>query len=260
MNSPSNEVLRATADGVCTITLNRPEAMNAITTSLAAALGEALSEGAANADVIVIEGAGANFCAGGDFNHLQSVRSDPAALRALFETFSTTCATIAELEVPVIASVRGVAMAGGFELMQACDICLVDEDAQIADNHSNFAMVPGGGGTQRLTQLVGRQRALGLILTGSRIGGRAAVEWGLAYSAHPPNQLAAATAGLARALANKDRATLAKTKRLIRGGLEHRLATGLEAEIEVVLEHLGSARAAAGIGAFIGGKREKETG
>src|SRR5262245_32155260 len=111
------EVLATTEDRVCTLTLNRPEAMNAVTTSMAEALRDGLAEGAEGADVIVIRGAGGNFCAGGDFKHVQEIRTDPEALRRLFETFGAACDLIAELPVPVICSVEGVAMAGGFELM-----------------------------------------------------------------------------------------------------------------------------------------------
>jgi enoyl-CoA hydratase/carnithine racemase len=73
------EVLASTEGGVCTLTLNRPEAMNAITTGMAEALRKALADGAEGADVIVIRGAGGNFCAGGDFKHVQEIRSDPEA-------------------------------------------------------------------------------------------------------------------------------------------------------------------------------------
>src|SRR5581483_9586360 len=105
-------------------------------------------------------------------------------LRELFAGFHRACGVIAELPVPVISAVEGFAMAGGFELMQASDFCLVREDAKIADTHSNHAMVPGGGSTQRLPRLVGRQRALAHVISGDRMNGIQAVEWGLAYRAY----------------------------------------------------------------------------
>jgi enoyl-CoA hydratase/carnithine racemase len=252
MSESAPTVERDVAGGVCTLTLNRPDAMNAVTTKLASDLRDALAEGARQADVILIRGAGGNFCAGGDFHHLQEVRSDPAALRALFEGFSAACSLIAELPVPVVAVVEGVAMAGGFELMQSCDFALVAEDARIADNHSNHAMVPGGGGTQRLPRLVGSQRALGLILSGDRLSGSDAVEWGLAYRAYPASELYERASELGAALASKDRDALARTKALIRAGEERPLADGLQMEIEAVLEHLGGASAAEGISGFTG--------
>src|SRR4051794_41009511 len=185
----SEFVLRETADGVCTLTLNRPEAMNAITTDLAIELGAALAEAARDANAIVIRGAGGNFCAGGDFHHVQEVKDDRAALRRLFESFSAASSSIAGLPVPVIAAVDGVAMAGGFELMMSCDFALVADDARIADEHSNHGMVPGGGSTQLLPRLAGSQRALGLILSGERISGAEAAAWGLAYRSFPADEL-----------------------------------------------------------------------
>ncbi len=224
------------ADGIGRITLNRPEAMNAITTELATALRDALADLGARSRVIVIAGAGSNFCAGGDFKALAAIRDDADAMRELFETFHAACALIAELPVPVIAAVEGVAMAGGFELMLASDIALVREDARIGDNHSNIAMVPGGGSTQRLPRLVGRQRALGLILTGDHLTGAQAAEWGLAYRA--VGALEPAVSKLAERLAAKDPVALRRTKAVVQAGLERPLTDAINLELEAVMEHL----------------------
>ncbi|UTI63510.1 enoyl-CoA hydratase/isomerase family protein [Paraconexibacter antarcticus] len=233
------------------LTLNRPEAMNAITTELAAALDAALVALEPQVDVIVIRGAGAHFCVGGDFKALEALREEgPAAMAELFETFGRACARIGTLEVPVVCAVHGYAMAGGFELMQACDIAIVAEDCRLADNHANFGQVPGGGGSQRLPRLVGRQRASAHILTGGRLSGADAVAWGLAAAAVPAGELAEAADALATLLAGKARAAQAKVKRLIRDGLELSLADGLALERRVVVEHLTGAEAGAGIASF----------
>jgi len=251
-------VLRETAAGVCTLTLNRPEAMNAITTDLAVELGAALAEGAHDADVIVIRGAGGNFCAGGDFHHVQAVKDDRAALRRLFESYSGACSSIAGLPVPVIAAVDGVAMAGGFELMMSCDFALVADDARIADEHSNHGMVPGGGSTQLLPRLAGSQRALGLILSGERITGAEAAAWGLAYRSFPAEELFDRVSELASRIAQKDSAALAKTKELIRSGMELPLSEGLAKERDAVIDHIAGGAAEEGISEFTG--REKAIG
>jgi enoyl-CoA hydratase/carnithine racemase len=253
-------VLRDTAHGVCTLTLNRPEAMNAITTELAIELGAALAEGARDANVIVVRGAGGNFCAGGDFHHVQEVSGDPAALRRLFESFSVACTSIAELPVPVIAAVDGVAMAGGFELMMSCDFALVADDARIADEHSNHGMIPGGGSTQLLPRLAGSQRALGLILSGERISGSEAAAWGLAYRSFPAADLFDRVAELATRIAGKDRDALAKTKELIRAGMERPLSEGLAMERDAVIEHIGGGTAEEGIAELTGREKERQPG
>jgi enoyl-CoA hydratase/carnithine racemase len=233
------------------ITLNRPKAYNAITTDLAQALEQALLDLAGEAHVIVVRGAGGNFSVGGDFKEVERLRAAGSeAMAELFESFARACLVIADVAAPVIAAVEGYAMAGGFELMQACDFAIVRDDARIGDNHSNFGQVPGGGSSQRLPRLVGRQRALGLILTGDHITGTQAEAWGLAYRAVPPAEFDVAVADLAERLATKSSAALARAKKLVYAGFELPLASGIALEIETVLEHLGETDAAEGMERF----------
>src|SRR5215210_3204805 len=244
----SETVRVSEVDGVGWITLNRPEAMNAITVELGAALEQALAELADRARVVVIRGAGGNFCVGGDFKELQELRSrGEGAMRDLFANFGRACASIARLRIPVVAAVEGYAMAGGFELMQACDVAMVTDEATLADNHSNFGQVPGGGGSQRLPRLVGRQRALGHILTGDRLSGAEAATWGLAYRSVPAAEFDTAIEALAAQLARKDPDALRRAKRLVYDGLERPLEDGLALELQTVLAHLRDSSAGAGI-------------
>jgi enoyl-CoA hydratase/carnithine racemase len=249
-------ILVAEASQISRITLNRPAALNAITVDLARALAQAVEEHGRSARVIVISGAGGNFCAGGDFHEFARLRDEGSeAVAALFDEFARACAAIAEAPVPVIAAVEGSAMAGGFELMQACDLAIVAEDARLADNHVNFGQVPGGGGSQRLPRLVGRQRALAHMLTGDRLSGIEAERWGLAYRAVPATRLDATVDELAARLAAKEPPAVREIKRLVRHGLERSLAEGLLAERDAVLAHVARAEAASGISAFAAGKR-----
>jgi enoyl-CoA hydratase/carnithine racemase len=229
-----------TIDGpIGRITLNRPDAYNAITAELARSLEQALHALASDVNVIVIRGAGGNFSVGGDFKELERLRAEGVeAMRELFVSFGRACATIASLPVPVVAAVEGYAYAGGFELALGSDIVLVRDDAKLSDIHSNHGMVPGGGSTQRLPRLVGMQRALGLILSGDRLSGSDAVAWGLAYRAFPADQFESGVAEFVQKLAAKDSAALARIKRLIREGLAQPLSDGLAFELETVLEHL----------------------
>jgi enoyl-CoA hydratase/carnithine racemase len=239
----AHEVLTEVDGRIGRITLNRPDAYNAITIELARSLERALRDlgGAPGVNVIVIRGAGGNFSVGGDFNQLERLRATGVvAMRELFESFAAACGVIASLPVPVIAAVEGYAMAGGFELMQAADFALVRDDAKLADNHTNFGLIPGGGSSQRLPRLVGRQRALGLILTGDRLSGADAAAWGLAYRACPAGEFDAAVEELARKLAAKSRDALTRCKRLVYDGLGGSLDDGIRLEVETVLEHLES--------------------
>jgi enoyl-CoA hydratase/carnithine racemase len=229
------------ADGVGHVTLNRPERMNAVTTELARRLEHALSvlsiDPAVN--VIVIRGAGNNFSAGGDIGEVERLRSaGPKQLRTLFDAFRRACDLIATVDVPVVAAVEGVAMAGGFELMQAADIVIVSDDAKIADSHINFGMLPGGGSTQRLPRLVGHQIALGLLLSGDRLSGLDAVRLGLAYRSFAPDDFDEGLYQFVTKLASRDRNAVTTIKKLVRGAGQQLLTQGLDDEIAAVVAHI----------------------
>jgi 2-(1,2-epoxy-1,2-dihydrophenyl)acetyl-CoA isomerase len=227
--------------GVAQITLDRPDKMNAISVALANDLQSALQKAGSDpaVSVIVISGAGGNFCAGGDVEEVERLRAEgPEQLRTLFEAFRQACETIATIDKPVIAAVQGVAMAGGFELMQAADIALVQADAKIADSHINFGMVPGGGGSQRLPRLVGRQIATALLLSGDRLSGLDAVRFGLAYRSYPPTEFDDGVSAFAATLASRDRAAVSTIKRLVGVAARQTLDDGLRDEIDAVVAHI----------------------
>lgn len=227
---------------VMDVLLNRPQARNAITVALAEALHAALARAATEADVVVVRGAGGHFCAGGDVAEVGRLRDGgPGGLRHLLSTFVAACELIAELPVPVVAAVEGWATAGGFELVQSVDIAVLADDAVLADNHVRVGMVPAGGGSQRLPRIVGAPRALGHLLTGDRLTAAEAVAWGLAYRAVPAAELDDAVDALVATLARRDRAALARTKRLVREGLRRPLGDGLELELATALAHLAEA-------------------
>ena len=245
-------VVTAESDGpVTTIWLDRPAVRNAITLALAEQLHQALDVAAETARVIVVRGRGGHFCVGGDFEEVARLREGGTdARRPLFEAFVGACELVGELAVPVVAAVEGQAMAGGFELVQSCDIVVVREDAVLADNHTNFAMIPSGGGSQRLPRLVGTHRALAHILLGDQLTGVQAVEWGLAHRAAAAAELDDVIADVCRRLVEKDPVALRRSKRLVRDGLALSLHDGLHLEREEVLAHLLSPSADQGIRTF----------
>jgi enoyl-CoA hydratase/carnithine racemase len=229
-------VLASTSEGVARIILNRPDRMNTITVEVARELERAILELGNDpaVNVIVISGAGGNFCAGGDFDEVERLRADgPTALRTLFDAFRRACEVIGAVEVPVVTAVEGVAMAGGFELMQAADIVLVSDEARIADNHINFGMIPGGGSSQRLPRLVGRQTALGLLLSGDRLSGVDAVRYGLAYRSFTQADFDVAVKRFVAELAARNRSAVTVIKRLVDSNRP--LADGLESETAAVV-------------------------
>lgn len=235
------------------ITLNRPERMNAISVELARELETAIVTLGDRRDInaIVIRGAGKNFCAGGDFEEVQRLRAAGAAeLRELFTSFKAACDAITHAEVPVIAAVEGVAMAGGFELMQAADIVLVADDARIADNHINFGMIPGGGSTARLPRTVGRQQAMALLLSGDKFTGVDAVELGLAYDSYSSDTFDEAVERFLDRLRSRDYSAITAIKRLVTEGLDKDLDKATGAEIDAVVQRLSGSAGHAGVAAF----------
>jgi enoyl-CoA hydratase/carnithine racemase len=247
----ADEVLVRRDGRIGHLTLNRPHAMNAITVALAKALEDGVRELSDQVDVMVITGAGGNLCVGGDVGEVDRLRKQGRdALAELFVSFRRALAAIAEAPIPVVVVVEGHAVAGGFELIQACDIALTAEDARLADIHARFGQVPGGGGTQRLARIVGPARALGLILTGDRISGAQAAEWGLVYRAVPRGELDTARDELLARLVGGSRAALAASKRLVRASAETSLEDGLDLELHAVLDHLVGPDGDAAIAAF----------
>lgn len=235
------------------VTLNRPDAMNAVTVQLGLELADGLRNLGQRADVsvIVVRGSGGNFSAGGDFHEVERLRAGGvAALSPLFDNFGDACAAVAEVPVPVLAVVEGVAMAGGFEFLQAADVVLVHDEARLCDNHVNFGQVPGGGGSQRLPRLVGRHRAMGHLLSGDRISGRDAVAWGLAHASYAADSFESDVEKFLLRMAGRRRDALVTIKRLVRDGLDTDLESGLHLERDAVLAHISGIAGGAGVDSF----------
>ena len=156
----------------------------------------------------------------------------------LFANFRAACDVIADLPVPVICAVEGFAMAGGFELVLAADVALLSANAVLADTHSRFNQIPGGGSTQRLPRLIGRQRALAHILSGDRLTAQEAVDWGLAYRVFEPAEFDERVAAFASQLAAKEPSALKRIKELVNASQRMTLADGLDLEFQTVLTHV----------------------
>ena len=153
--------IKLAVDGaVATLTLNRPDALNAMNPEMLAELNLAADEVEGHPDLkaLVIRGEGRAFCAGADLRSLGQAFDDPPSLRRILEDVNAFYFRLEELTLPVIALVHGYALAGGLELMLACDIVLAAEDARIGDQHANYGLMPGGGSTQRLPRKLGPKR------------------------------------------------------------------------------------------------------
>lgn len=221
-------VLRADADGIATLTLNRPEALNALSPSLFVELRQHLEAIAGVPDavgVVILRGAGRSFSAGNDIKAIQ------AGDRAPTPTFQAeTLEFIDGMPQPVIASVHGHCYTGALELVLACDLLVAGESARFADTHGRWSMTPTWGMSQRLPRRIGPLRAKQLMFTGAPIGGHEAVELGLANLCVPDDRLEAATDALARSIVANSWHTVRADKRLVNEGQRFTFADALEYE------------------------------
>ncbi len=221
-------------DGTAVVTMNRPEAMNALSKGLRAALAEAFP--ALDADpqvrVIILTGAGERaFTAGLD---LKELGSDPSALSAANPAGATAdpVGALLACRKPVIGAINGVAITGGFELALACDVLLCSTNARFADTHGRVGITPGWGLSQRLSRVIGPYRAKELSLTGNFLDAQTACDWGLANRVVEPDELMPAAMALARDMAQIDPAMLADLKGMIDDGYGLSLDEGLALEDE----------------------------
>ena len=246
--------VRVAHDGaVMRVTLHRPDQLNAISPELLRELDEicASVEHDETVKAVALTGAGRGFCAGADLKVVQELAQDSARWGQFMGLWHRVFARIERLPVPVVAGVHGVALAGGLELTLVCDLVVADEHAKLGDQHVNFALVAGGGGSQRLPRLIGARRAKELMLLGGWLTAAEALAWGLVNRVAPAGTVEAETLALARAIAEKSGAASRTAKLLIDRGLDVDLRTGLELEKRKVAEHMGTDDAAAGLRAFM---------
>lgn len=173
-------------DGYAIVTLNRPEAMNALSRALRTGLADAFVECQADEAirVVILTGNGQAFCAGIDLKELSEAAGDASQ-----EVDNSLVNTMAAFEGPIIGAVNGHAVTGGFELALACDVLLAADNACFADTHARVGILPGWGLSQKLPRLIGMQRAKEISFTGTPVFAHQAYEWGLVNHVVPAAEL-----------------------------------------------------------------------
>ncbi len=227
-------VLVEIADGVATVTLNRPTAMNALSKALRARLYEVMTAIDADDDVraVVLTGAGERaFTAGLD---LKELGSQPGALGSANATGAdeNPVKAIELCRKPVIGAINGVAITGGFEMALACDILIASEQARFADTHARVGVMPGWGLSQKLSRLIGVSRAKELSLSGNFLDAATAERWGLVNRVVPAAELLPTAQRLARDIASADAGFIAAYKRLIDDGFARPFGEAMALEHE----------------------------
>ena len=221
-------------DGVAVVTMHRPEAMNAMSVDLRAALFDAFVDLNADPDVrvAILTGAGERaFTAGLDLKELGASRDGMQAANAL-QPAANPVRAIAHFTKPVIGAINGVAITGGFELALACDILIASTNARFADTHARVGITPGWGLSQKLSRLIGIYRAKELSLSGNFLDARTACDWGLVNRVVEPAELMPAALKLAREIASIPVEMLVTYKRMIDDGFALQMGEALTLEHE----------------------------
>lgn len=223
------------SDGIATITMNRPDAMNALSRALRSELAAAVK--AINADdavrVVILTGAGNRaFTAGLD---LKELGSDASALGAANATTAdlNPVRAIESCVKPVIGAINGVAITGGFELALACDVLIASENARFADTHARVGIMPGWGLSQKLSRLIGLYRAKELSLSGNFLDAQTAERWGLVNRVVPADQLLPAARQLAADMAQIEPGMMGRMKKLIDDGFGLSFVDSMALEAEI---------------------------
>lgn len=216
---------------IATLTLNRPQARNALNLALRRAIRDTVGAVDARDDVevIILTGAGSAFCAGLDLHELS--RDDDGGAPTLVAGPSEM-RFFAETEKPVIAAVNGPAVTGGLELVLQCDLIVASERATFGDTHARVGVLPGGGLTVRLPEAIGYRAALAMSLSGNFLTAERAYQLGLAYAVVPPDALLDAAQSLARDITGADPSTMRRLLAVYREGAMHTGAQGLQLEAE----------------------------
>jgi enoyl-CoA hydratase/carnithine racemase len=251
MTQDGVSVRRLPEAAVAEILLDRPEAMNALSTAMAARLTEVCAGLAADREVraIVLAAAGRAFCVGADLKE-RAAMSD-AALMAQRPVFRAAFGAVLALPQPVIAAVHGYALGGGCELALSCDLIVADETAVFGLPETTVGLVPGGGGTQLALRRLGPGRAADLVLTGRRVDAAEAERLGLADRLVPTGGAAEISRELALRIAGNSPVAVVNAKRALRQGAGVPLAAGLEVEDSAWRAAAFSADRKEGIAAFV---------
>jgi enoyl-CoA hydratase len=238
--------------GIARVVLNRPQQLNAISPALLEDLDRACEavERDRGVRAVTLTAAGRAFCAGADLKAVRELVPDPERWSGFMRLWHHVFNRLEALPAPVIAGVQGLALAGGLELTLVADLVVMDATARLGDQHANFGLIAGGGGSQRLPRLIGARRAKELMLLGGWLDAAQALAWGLVNKVAPAGQVAAVVEELAQALAQKSAAASRTAKRLVAEGLDLTLADGLQLELRLAGEHMRSADAAEGLRAF----------
>ena len=242
------------------ITINRPEKLNALNIATRREFGEALEQLRVDSEirVVIVTGAGEkSFVAGADIGEFAGRTAfQQRAVMNSRDGFEAAD----RFPKPLIAMINGFCLGGGCELALTCDLRFAGENARFGQPEINLGIIPGAGGTQRLTRLVGEGRAMQMVLTGEMIDAQEAWRIGLVNAVYPPAELRARTLELAHKIAEKSPIALEMAKTSVRNAARMNLREGLQAEIDLFALCFASADKEEGVRAFLEKRRPEFKG
>jgi enoyl-CoA hydratase len=258
MPSSYKQILVSIENDIGIIALNRPEALNALCHSLIEELITALEDFDHNEaiKVVILTGSERAFAAGADIKEMSEESTVSMVLKDRFAVWDK----IKDIKKPIIAAVSGFALGGGCELAMSCDIIIASETAQFGQPEINLGIIPGAGGTQRLTRAVGKYKAMELILTGSHINAEEALSMGLVNKVVPKEIYLQEAKKIAKEVAKKSSLAIRLAKQAILATFETSLKEGLEFERKNFYMLFASYDQKEGMKAFIEKRAAKFTG
>jgi enoyl-CoA hydratase len=251
-------LLERPAEGVVLLRINRPEARNALNLEVRKLLARHLADIGEDTTTraVVLTGNEKSFAAGADIKEMADVGTIEALQRGVHKLWRA----IAGCPKPVIAAVNGYALGGGCELAMTCDIIVAGESARFGQPEVLIGIIPGGGGTQRLTRAVGKYKAMKYILTGDQISAREAFEMGLASEVVPDPEVEGRAIDLARQIAVLPPIAIQLAKEAVLAGMEAPLASALALEVKSLQILFSSQDQKEGMRAFIEKRKPKFQG
>lgn len=251
MSAPPVAVTRDGKVGV--VELARPDKFNCLSMAVHHAIDAALDDferPGSEVRAVLVRAQGRHFSTGADLDEVLELRRRPGAFEEFVALGHAVLMRLESSPLPVVAACQGLSLAGGLELMLACDVVFAARDARFGDQHAQFGLVPGWGGSQRLTRIVGVRRALDLFYSARWIDAATALDWGLVNQVCDPDRLGAESLEYCHALGERSRSGLAAMKHLARHGLELPPAQALALEKRLAPDAMRSADVDEGLAAF----------
>lgn len=256
--STASPLLVGREGAVGILELARPEKFNCLSLALHAAIEAAMDtfeQPGSGVRAVLLRAQGKHFCTGADLDEVLEARASRASLESFLSAGHEALTALERSRLPVVAAVHGLCLAGGLELSMACDVVLAASSARFGDQHSQYGLIPGWGGTQRLPRLVGLRRALHLMYSAEWLDAAAARDWGLVNLVVDDDVLTDRAMAYAQTLATRNPGSMAAMKSLARAGLDETLAEGLARESACVVDALRSENVSEGLAAF-GARRQ----